>query len=169
VPAPLPPGQRPALTYSIRLRPGSDFQAMAEDGNTIGFLDVRNELAGTLEETGWFSSVTQREAGQDPADLHLDVQLVVTANDVILFASGMTLFIIPTWRTVTFDLSAEVQASDGRWHRYEFADQARDLYWVPFLLGMSFAPWGGVYVDVRENLYRSLLLALHEDGLLVKR
>jgi hypothetical protein len=169
LPSPPPPDQRPSLTYDIRLRPGSDFQTMAQDSKEMGFVDMSNELAGTLAESGWFASVTPLDEGGEHGDVHIDVQLTVTANDAILVAAGLTLFVIPTWRTVTFDMAAEVQTADGRWRRFGFVDAARDVYWLPILLGMSFAPWGGVYVDIRENLYRNLVAGMHAEGLMAPR
>ncbi|HZM01184.1 MAG TPA: hypothetical protein VFD43_13135, partial [Planctomycetota bacterium] len=105
-------------------------------------------------------------AARPPADLQLDFVLLVDANDMIVFASGFTLFVIPSWRTVDFHLIVEARAADGRWKRYELSDSARDWHWLPLILGMSFAPWGSAYSDITQNLYRTLLVRLHEDGFL---
>jgi len=165
LPAPLDPPLRPSVAYSVSPSVGSDYQVSGRGGGEFGLRDAAGELASALTLSGQFRSVEPASADVK-TDLALDVSLVVDANDVILAASALTLFIIPTWRTVTFDLVAEVRAADGRWKRYHLTDAARDINWLPFILGMSFAPWGGAYADVRDNLYATLLQQLREDGFL---
>ena len=165
LPAPLDPPLRPSVSYTVSPSVGSDYQISGGGGGEWGLRDAADELANALTISGQFRSVEPAADGVK-TDLTLDVALVVDANDVILAASAVTLFIIPTWRTVTFDLVAEARASDGRWKRYRLSDAARDINWLPFILGMSFAPWGGAYADVRDNLYATLLQHLHEDGFL---
>ena len=165
LPAPLDPPLRPSVSYSVSPSVGSDYQISGAGGGEWGLRDAAGELANALTLSGQFRSVEVAAPDVD-TDLTLDVALVVDANDVILAASALTLFIIPTWRTVTFDLVAEARASDGRWKRYHLSDAARDINWLPFILGMSFAPWGGAYADVRDNLYATLLQQLYEDGFL---
>jgi len=165
LPAPIDPPSRPSVSYSVSPSAGSDYQISGRGAGEWGLRNAADELATALNMSGQFRSVEL--AGADvKTDLQLDVALVVDANDVILAASAITLFIIPTWRTVTFDLVAEVRASDGRWKRYHLTDAARDINWLPFILGMSFAPWGGAYAGVRDNLYATLLQQMHEDGFL---
>ena len=166
LPAPIAPERRPSVAYAIHSATGSDYQ-FAIRGEVWGLRDASAELGNALTTSGQFRSVVALVEGtQSDADLDLDVVLVVDANDVIMAASACLLFVIPTWRTVTFDLVAEARAKDGRWRRYELSDAARDINWLPLVLGMSFAPWGGAYSEVRDNLYATLLQRLHEDGFL---
>jgi hypothetical protein len=170
LPAPIDPPHRPSVSYTVRSSTGSDYQfsfGNHSDGNHSewGLRDASNEFGNALSLSGQFRSV-EPTTPESKADLQLDAVLVVDANDVIMVASACLLFVIPTWRTVTFDLVVEARAADGRWKRYELTDQARDINWLPFILGMSFAPWGGAYAGVRDNLYSTLLQRLHEDGFL---
>jgi hypothetical protein len=165
LPAPIDPDRRPTATYSVRSATGSGYQIPGRGSPAWGLRDPAREFADALSDSGQFRSI-EPVAPDSKADLQLEVVLTVDANDVILLASAVTLFIIPTWRTVDFELVAEARASDGRWKRYALSDAARDINWLPLLLGMSFAPWGSAYAEVRENLYDTLLLQLHDDGFL---
>lgn len=165
LPAPIDPTRRPTVSYSIHSTVGSDYQFSGSSSAEWGLRDASNEFSNALTLSGQFRTVEPIKEDAH-ADLELEVVLTVDANDVILVASTVTLFIIPTWRTVTFDLTVEARAADGRWQRYELSDGARDIQWLPLILGMSFAPWGSAYAGVRENLYQTLLLQLHADGFL---
>jgi hypothetical protein len=167
LPSPPPPDDRPSLTYTIR-----PVSSLGMNGTSGGFPDfnperLNEEIPAVLSATGWFRSVEPAAEGVQ-GDLQLDIVLQSSGNDMIMVASACLLFIIPTWRTVTFDLTAEVRATDGRWKRYQYEDEARDIYWLPLVLGMSFAPWGQVYPELRENMVRTLVLDLHADGFLVR-
>jgi hypothetical protein len=168
LPVELDPQRRPTVAYSARAIGGTDFQAR-DGGSPLVIGSLAPELSDALVASGQFRTVTPLSADApsgEPADLQLDFVLVVDANDVILLASACTFFLIPTWRTVEFELVVEARARDGRWKRYVLTDAARDLHWLPLLLGMSFAPWGSAYSGVTANLYRTLLVRLHEDGFL---
>ena len=167
LPPPPPPEDRPSLTYTIR-----PVSSLGMNGTSGGFPDfnperLNEEIPAVLSATGWFRSVEPAAEGVQ-GDLQLDIVLQSSGNDMIMVASACLLFIIPTWRTVTFDLTAEVRSTDGRWKRYQYEDEARDIYWLPLVLGMSFAPWGQVYPELRENMVRTLVLDLHADGFLVR-
>jgi hypothetical protein len=168
LPAPVDPAHRPSVSYAIRSTTGSDYQISFGSHGEWGLRDASNEFANALSLSGQFRSV-EPTAPETHADLALDAVLVCDTNDVIMVASACLLFVIPTWRTVDFDLVVEARAADGRWKRYELKDAARDIHWLPLVLGMSFAPWGGAYAGVRENLYATLLQRLHEDGFLAAR
>jgi hypothetical protein len=168
--APLPhppaPDQRPTVSFSTRHASSSWLETETGGFPELSPGRLRQEFGASLARSGWLR-VLDEAPGSAGADLHLDVVLHVRANDTILLASAMLAFVIPTWRTVEFDLVVEAQHADGRWKRYQLHDAARDIHWLPLLLGMSFAPWGEAYGDVRDNQYRTLLAALHADGLLV--
>jgi hypothetical protein len=165
LPAPIDPARRPSASYAVRSSTGSGYQVPGKGSPAWGLRDPANEFADALRDSGQFRSV-EPASPDTQVDLQLEVVLTVDANDMLLAASALTLFVIPTWRTVNFELVAEARASDGRWKRYELSDAARDINWLPLILGMSFAPWGSAYFEVRKNLYDTLLLRLHEDGLL---
>lgn len=165
LPAPIDPARRPTVSYTVRTATGSDYQVSGEGGGAWGLRSGVNEVATLLASSGQFRTVEEAKP-ETHADLHLEIVLVVDTNDVILIAGACTFFVIPTWRTVDFSLVVEARAADGRWKRYDLSDAARDINWLPLILGMSFAPWGTAYAEVRENLYRTLLLRLAEDGFL---
>jgi hypothetical protein len=186
LPAPPAPDQRVSVDLLVRMLPGTDLQSASGDFPELLPVDPDAELSGVLTRTGWFREVrlradpSRRKGGdkeQDgdgaaaeaaPADLELDVVLTTRANGMVMLASACLLFIVPTWRTVDFELVAEARARDGRWQRYRFADSARDVHWIPLLLVMSWWPWGESYRDVRVNLYDHLLLELQRDGFLAR-
>jgi len=190
LPAPPAPDERVSVDLLVRMLPGTDLQSASGDFPELLPVDPDTELSGVLTRTGWFREVRLREApsrkvaggqgrdaaaegdaardGPAPADLELDVVLTTRANGVVLLASACLLFIVPTWRTVEFELVAEARARDGRWQRYHYADSARDMHWIPLLLVMSWWPWGESYRDVRVNLYDHLLLELQRDGFLAR-
>ncbi len=188
LPTPPAPDQRVSVDLLVRMLPGTDLQSASGDFPELLPVDPDAELSGVLTRTGWFREVRLREdlprrkggdEAQDgdgdaaevapaPADLELDVVLTTRANGVVMLASACLLFIVPTWRTVDFELVAEARARDGRWQRYRFADSARDVHWIPLLLVMSWWPWGESYRDVRVNLYDNLLLELQRDGFLAR-
>ncbi|MBM3984747.1 MAG: hypothetical protein FJ296_03500 [Planctomycetes bacterium] len=186
LPAPPAPDQRVSVDLMVRMLPGTDLQSASGDFPELLPVDPDAELSGVLTRTGWFREVRLREDpprtkggdkeqdGDDdtakpaPADLELDVVLTTRANGVVMLASACLLFVIPTWRTVEFELVAEVRARDGRWQRYSYADSARDVHWIPLLLVMSWWPWGESYRDLRVNLYDHLLLDLQRDGFLAR-
>jgi hypothetical protein len=165
LPAPSPPEQRVTTSYSMLTLAGSDYQFTNTETQPWGKRSAGNDLAGVLTATGLFRSV--EAAGENvTADLHLDCVLTVRANDIVLVAATITLFVIPTWRTTTYELTVEARRMDGTWKRYTLVDATRDIHWLPMLLVMSFRPWGEAYAEVRTNLYRTLVQRLHEDGML---
>jgi hypothetical protein len=187
LPSPPAPDQRVSVDLLVRMLPGTDLQSASGDFPELLPVDPDAELSGVLTRTGWFREVRLREdpsrsrdgdkesdggeasrAAPAPADLELDVVITTRANGVVMLASACLLFIVPTWRTVDFELVAEARARDGRWQRYRFADSARDVHWIPLLLVMSWWPWGESYRDVRVNLYDHLLLELQRDGFLAR-
>jgi|GEM_PF-3761975 len=165
LPPPPAPTERPTVSYTVRMVSGSTFEGDSPEFPEFSPGRLEQEFPAELARCGWFRTVQDNKEGVT-ADLQLDVVLVSRGNDVLLLASAMLFFIIPTWRTVEFDLTAEVRAADGRWKRYQLQDASRDVHWLPLLLVMSFAPWGDAYAEVRENLYRTLLVQLHADGFL---
>jgi len=183
LPSPPAPDQRVSLELAVHILPGTDMQSSSGDFPELLPVDADSELAGVLTRTGWFRDVRVKGAQKPPsgekaeaaatpapapADLSLDVVLTTRANGVVLIASACMLFIVPTWRTVEYEVVAEVRAADGRWKRYRFADAARDAHWIPLALVMSWWPWAEVYRDVRVNLYDHLLEALQRDGFLAR-
>ena len=167
LPEPRPPAERPSVTWRLASVSGSDFQANSPEMPSFGMNKLSDEFGGSLLRTGLFRRVDEAD-DKRKADLQLEVVMTISANDTLIFASACTLFVIPTWRTVQFDLSVEARHADGRWQRYHFEDEVRDVHWLPLILGMSFAPWGDAYNKVRQNLYDTLLVHLAQDGFLVR-
>ncbi|MHC5212692.1 MAG: hypothetical protein ACYTG2_18420 [Planctomycetota bacterium] len=67
LPPPPPPSQRVTASYTVHTLAGSDYQFSAPEGHTFGPTETGSDLAGVLISTGWFRSVTQREApGRTP-------------------------------------------------------------------------------------------------------
>ncbi len=171
LPPPPAPDERPSLACLVRSMPGSIFGSSSAQATAtgVGAEPMTDEVLAALAATGWFRSVRRADAGplaDSAADLQLDVVVSAQANDAVMFAGAMLAFMIPTWRTTTFELTAEVRASDGAWRQYHLQDAARDVHWLPLILVMSFQPWGGVYGEIRDNLYRTLVARMHADGLL---
>ena len=165
LPAPPAPDQRPTLAYVLRVAPGGELGPGNGNITTAILGSGGDEIGAGLLRSGWFRSVDSK-APDKPADLELDIVLTSSANDIIPIVSACLLYIVPTWRTVTFDLSVEARARDGRWRRYEYVDAARDVNWLPLVLVMSVNPWGEVYPEVRANMIRHLVRDLHDDGFL---
>jgi hypothetical protein len=164
LPEPPPPEERPTLFCDVHSVPG-DRQGPIDEILDVTVGADADTIAADFVRSGFFRSVTTKPAGE-PADLQLDIVLTASGNDIIPIVSACMLYVIPTWRTVTFDLTAEVRARDGRWQRYNFVDAARDVNWLPLVLIMSFNPWGEDYPDVRSNMIRHLVMQMRTDGFL---
>jgi hypothetical protein len=165
LPPPPPPEQRVAATYSMQTLAGSDYQFTTVESLPWGRKFAGKDLGSVLTATGWFRTVLPAGEGVT-GDLHLDCVLSVQANDIVLVAATLTLFVIPTWRTTSYELTVEARRSDGTWKRYVLADATRDIHWLPMILVMSFRPWGEAYGEVRTNLFQTLVQRLQEDGML---
>jgi len=165
LPIPALSDSRPSLVYTVLSTAGSDFTNSSGGFPEMNMTTPADELNAMLQRTALFRSVQPGGEGKD-ADLQLNVVLTVQGNDIVVLVSMCTLTLIPMWRTVTWDLTAEVRARDGKLHRYDMQDAARDIFWLPIVLGMSFRPWGEAYGEVRENMYRTLLVRMQADGLL---
>jgi hypothetical protein len=165
LPEPAITDQRPSLLFTVTAVMGAD---LADSGNTFPEMDLTtpaDEMSAMLQRSGYFRSV-QPAAEDRTGDVRINAVLSVDGNDVVVLVSMCTLTLIPMWRTVTWELTAEVRGPDGHTHRYTMQDSARDIFWLPIILGMSMRPWGEAYGEVRDNMFRTLLARMHADGLL---
>lgn len=168
LPIPSLSDSRPSLVYTLTATAGTDLMNTGANNNGFPEMDLTtptDELSAMLQRSAQFRSVQKAGEGRE-GDVQLDVVLTVEGNDVVVLVSAVTFTLIPMWRTVTWELTAEARARDGRLHRYEMQDAARDIFWLPIILGMSIRPWGEAYHEVRDNMYRTLLARMHADGLL---
>lgn len=85
-----------------------------------------------------------------------------------LFAalSGFTFGVIPAWATLHVHLRVTATESEQQ-HKYDLADKATMVIWLPMLLAM---PFTGNPLDVEQevhhNTYRNLVARMKNDGLL---
>lgn len=78
--------------------------------------------------------------------------------------SNFTLFIIPSWREVRVEITAQVQSGVSQ-KSYELNDSMRITNWLPLVFTMPFLPSVSMQeIAMSQNLYRTLLLQIERDG-----
>ena len=84
------------------------------------------------------------------------------------FITGLTLFVIPSWATAKFHISAEVK-SKSESESYELKDSMTMVQWLPMIFVMPFTgtPFKAEK-EVGENTYRSLVFKMKQEGFLSK-
>lgn len=122
---------------------------------------VENELADAIRESGYF---TTWGAGIN-GEVTIDAKFVNSGNPASVipaFITGLTLYIVPSWATDTFTLTAIVKTQEGKEYSYEFEDTSTLVQWLPMVV----VPGGMIEVplSVRKNIWNNLILKMRQDG-----
>lgn len=82
------------------------------------------------------------------------------------FITGLSLYTIPSWLTVTPQITAEVTSGETK-HTYSFQDSMTMVQWLPMIFALPFT--GDPISEgqkMENNVYKNLLLNIQKDGLL---
>lgn len=127
-------------------------------------IQLEREFKDVLLESGYFGVVSADKG---------DLNVAVTMNDVGSPAAlvpavitGLSLYTIPSWATDRFEITAKVTLNNGKVFKYELADSATLVQWLPMIFAAPFYRIDTIPRDVRKNLWRSLLLQMRNDGIL---
>jgi len=140
-----------------------------------------NEFLSAFNESGLFASLTPWDEGE----MHIDARIVMSGNPAaLIFAviTGMSLYVIPSWVTEKYTITAKVSSVDGEIHTYELEDSFMGLNWLPVIFIASDKDLDSVptprmvvasekNIDsvskrVRRNMWRNLILNMQDDGII---
>ncbi|MHB8138282.1 MAG: hypothetical protein ACYDGO_07815 [Smithellaceae bacterium] len=122
---------------------------------------AENELADVVRESGYFTAWGSGINGE----VAINAKFVNSGNPAAMipaFITGLTLYIVPSWATDTFTLTAKVKTQDGKEYSYELEDTSTLVQWLP----MVFVPGSMIEVplSVRKNIWKNLILKMRQDG-----
>lgn len=146
-----------AVTYAL----ATETDLFGKSHNPLSRSIAENELADVIRESGYFTTWGSGINGE----VVIDAKFVNSGNPVAMipaFITGLTLYIVPSWATDTFTLTAKVKTQDGKEHSYELEDTSTLVQWLP----MIFVPGNPIEVplSVRKNIWKNLILKMRQDG-----
>lgn len=163
LPAPSATTPKPAAGYAFATNVAmGDKRPQHENARAI----QEAEFVAVLRESGYFATV-EKGSGKD---MNIAVELLETGDPAALvgaFITGLSLYTIPSWATIDFEVACKVTTTDGRSREYKLKDTATMVQWLPMLVVFPFKPFSEIE-DLRKNLYKSLIIKMRQDGLLPK-
>lgn len=122
------------------------------------------EFVAVLRESGYFARV-EKGSGKD---MNIAVELLETGDPAAMAGAvitGLSLYTIPSWATIDFEVVCKVTTTDGRSREYKLKDTATLVQWLPMLVVFPFKSFSEIE-DLRKNLYKNLIVKMRQDGLL---
>lgn len=158
---PLPEGTK-KQTVSYLFSSGSDVFGKNESAPFVRTM-WESELVDVIRESGYFATWGPGSNG----DITIEARLVNSGNPAALipaFITGFTLYMVPSWATDTFTVTAKIKTRDGEEYPYQLEDSTTLVQWLP----MIFVPGSIMNIpgEVRKNIWKNLILKMHQDGLL---
>jgi len=133
-----------------------------KSSNPLSRSIVENELADAIRESGYF---TKWGTGVD-GEIVINAKFINSGNPAAVIPAmltGLTFYIVPSWATDEFTLTAEIKTNDGKTHSYNLEDSSTLVQWLP----MAVVPGGPIEVpmSVRKNIWRNLIMKMKKDGI----
>lgn len=125
------------------------------------------EFVDVLKESGYFATVSAGDQGE----MCIKVRLVNSGSRAAIVPSvitGLSLYTIPSWVTDRYNITAQVTPADGRKHTYELLGTMTTVQWLPMIVVAPFKNQINVSKEVRQNIWKHLILRMQQDGLLPK-
>lgn len=166
---PLPPlpaeTVKPTVTYSY-----TSSVDMFTKNESLEFMrkKMAEEFATVLRESGYFASVSEAVSG---GEVHIQTHLLNSGNPAAIipaFITGYSLFVIPSWATDKWTVTAKVTTSDNQEYSYTLDDANVIFSWLPAIILTPFMHPIEVTGEVRKNMYKNLITQMQRDGVLPK-
>ncbi|MEZ5530368.1 MAG: hypothetical protein R3E57_10665 [Porticoccaceae bacterium] len=152
--------KKPTLSYSSLAMGGlSSTKELPESGQKL----IEDEIFSELESSAYFSNIAKDD---EHADINLKVKLTNTGNPAALVPAvitGLSLYIIPSWATDHFNLTATAERKDGLKKEYALDDSTTLVQWLPMMFVFPFKNLSEIQ-EVRKNMYRKVLSNMKDDG-----
>ena len=128
-----------------------------------------DELVTVLKESGYFANIQPGQEGE--LKIEADMLWSDSGNPVSYIAAvlcGLSATAFPAWMTGNYKLTVNVETSDGKNKKYIFDDSLILVVWAPAIFVAPFNhDMVTVPAQVRENMYKNLIIQIQEDGLLI--
>lgn len=151
---------KPSISYDIKSMGGLfDTANSSEHIQSI----IAGELLQTLEQTNYFSRISKKD---EEADLSLSVTVKNSGNPAAMipaFITGLSLYIIPSWATDNFEVTAIAKNRQGHSKEYVLSDSTTLVQWLPMIFVFP-AKSFSVIPEVRKNIYRNIIMQMKNDG-----
>ncbi|NJC88437.1 MAG: hypothetical protein FIB02_07895 [Desulfuromonas sp.] len=151
--------KKKTVSYSL----SAETEMFGRSSNPLARAVVENELADAIRESGYFTTWGSGINGE----VTIDAQFVNAGDPAALIPAiitGLSLYIIPSWVTDEFILTATVKTQDGKEYSYKLEDESKLVQWLP----MAVVPGGMLEVplSVRKNIWKNLIIRMRQDGVL---
>lgn len=160
---PLPDGPvKPTAAYSFSS--GVDLFEKQEHVESVRIV-LEHEFIDVLNESGYFASLTPG----NQAEIIIQARLVNSGTPAVIIPAiitGLSLYTIPSWATDNYDVTAKVTTPDGKEHTYQLTDSITSYQWLPLIVIAPFNTAGNVSKEVRQNIWKNLILNMQQDGIL---
>jgi hypothetical protein len=129
-----------------------------------GELDMLHGLLDAFEKSGHFSRVSSGGQGE----LNIAIKVIAARKSLLplKLLSLVSLFIIPSFETDQYRVSAKVTLDDGTSRDYSLTDSVTTVYELLLLPVGFFKDPGRVTEQVRVNLWKTLIIKMKQDDLL---
>ena len=127
---------------------------------------LESEFADVIKESGYFAKWGPGNSG----DVTIEIHIVLSGNPASVIPAiitGLTLFVIPSWVSDTYIVTAKIKIRDGSEHIFQLEDSTILVQWLPMIVvpGNIFT----VPVKVRKNIWKNLILKMQQDGMFTQQ
>lgn len=157
--------KKPTISYDITASDG--FFSTSKSSEIIQNV-IAGEFLQTLEQSEYFSRISKND---DEADLNLSVTIKNSGNPAALIPAmitGFSLYLIPSWATDNFVVTAVAKNKDGNSKQYVLEDSTTLVQWLPMMFVFPVKNFS-VIPEVRKNMYRNIVMQMKNDGLITSK
>ena len=149
--------KKKTVTYAL----AAETDLFGKSHNPLSRSIAENELADVIRESEYFTTWGSGINGEVAIDAKF-VNSGDPASIIPAIITGLTLYIVPSWATDTFTLTAKVKTQEGKEYSYILEDTSTLVQWLP----MIFVPGNIIEVplSVRKNIWKNLILKMRQDG-----
>lgn len=162
-------GVFPSLPLGVN-KPKTTYELTFKGGHAQSYdKTLEDEFVQVLKGSGYFDTLEKSKA---QGDLNIQVDVVRSWNPFALLPAAITgasFWIIPSWHTDKIVITSYIQAAGGKQREYKMEGAVTAIQWLPmiFTCCMSHHP-ARVQGEIRENIYKNLVLQMQKDGFLPK-
>ncbi len=132
--------------------------------STYGALGIFDDaLISEMNSYGW--KLRQNPAAKNGVS-HLQIGLSLSKDPAALLPAmltGLSLYLIPSWETSNYKLTANFLDANGDEHYYEFRDKTVLVQWLPMLLAFPFAYPFSTEEELIKKMYNNLAYKISKD------
>lgn len=167
LPPPPENSNKPTVGYSFSAGAQNSLMTLEHSENVR--INWEQEFVDVLNKSGYFASISPGGTGEINIQIRLLVNSGSLAGAIPAVITGFSLYTIPSWVTENYNVTAKVTTQDGKEHIYELTDAMMTVQWLPMVFVFPLQNMVTVSKQVRQNIWKNLILKMQKDGVLARR